>query len=322
MWVLMREGSAAKNLRDLAPVVDAWTSSRVCIVSDDRHPADLVGEGHLDHSLRVAVSAGLDPLIALRAVTLNPAVLYGFRDRGGIAPGYRADFAVLKDLKSFEVLSVYHRGRKVAEGGRMLEAIPRKDARETLSSVRLPADLEKRLMAYPRRGRVRVIGVEPAQITTRSEMSDASEAGPGKPLQFAAVIERHRGTGNVGLGFVRGFQLVAGALASTVSHDSHNVVTVGVSPEEACAAARAVERMGGGLAVVRGGELLASLPLTGRRPHVSGKRLGGRAPDGFLARGREGAGVRITRALYDALFPCAARHSRPQAHGQGPGGRR
>jgi len=261
MWLLIREGSAAKNLRDLVSAVDPWTSSRICIVSDDRHPADLVGEGHLDHSLRVAVSAGLDPLIALRAVTLNPALLYGFRDRGAIAPGYRADFAVLKDLENFEVLSVYHGGRRVAEGGRMLEGIARRDAGETLASVHLPGDLDMRLKAYPRRGRVRVIGVEPTQITTRSEVSDASAAGPGKPLQFAAVIERHRGTGNVGLGFVQGFQLVSGALASTVSHDSHNVVAVGVSPEEVCAAARAVERMGGGLAVVRNGELLASLPL-------------------------------------------------------------
>jgi adenine deaminase len=261
MWVFAREGSAAKNLRDLAPSIDSWTISRVCIVSDDRDPADLVREGHLDAALRVAVEAGLDPLWALRAVTLNPAVQRGFLDRGGIAPGYRADLVVLEDLQGFEALAVYHGGLKVAAGGHVLKPVRRKDAAETLSSVRIPADLERRLEAYPAKGRVRVIGVEPAQITTRAEEGEASEAGPGGGLQFAAVVERHRGTGNVGLGFVRGFGLSGGALASTVSHDSHNLLLVGVSPSEMAAAARAVERMGGGLAAVRDGEVLASLPL-------------------------------------------------------------
>lgn len=261
MWVFMREGSAAKNLRDLAPAVTPSTSSRICIVSDDRDPADLVREGHLDAALRVAVKAGLDPLWALRAVTLNPAVQRRFHDRGGIAPGYHADLVVLKDLREFEALAVYHHGLRVAEGGRMLQAVPRRDAADTLSSVRLPRDLEGKLRAFPAAGRVRVIGVEPAQITTRSEEGEASEAGPGNALQFAAVVERHRGTGNVGVGFVRGFGLSGGALASTVSHDSHNLVLVGVSPGEMAAAARAVERMGGGLAVVRDGEVLSSLPL-------------------------------------------------------------
>lgn len=260
MWILMREGSAAKNLRDLLPSVNGTTLSRVCIVTDDRHPADLIREGHLDNALRVAVRAGLDPIWALRAVTLNPANLYRMRDRGGIAPGYRADFAVLKDLESFEVLSVYHGGKKVAEAGRVIQAIARRDAAETHASVRLPGDLEEKLGAYPDKGRVKVIGVEPAQITTRSEVSDASEAGAGH-LQYAAVIERHKGTGNVGLGFVAGFGLKAGALASSVSHDSHNLVVVGVSPAEIAHAARAVERMGGGLAAVRDGEVVASLPL-------------------------------------------------------------
>lgn len=261
MWVLMREGSAAKNLASLTPAVTAGNLHRVCIASDDRHPDDLVREGHLDHALRVAVKAGLDPLWALRAVTLNPAALYGFRDRGGIGPGYRADLAVLRDLQDFEVLSVYHDGLKVAERGRLLAPIARKEAAGTLSSVHLPPDLEERLARFPASGRVRVIGVEPAQITTRSETGDAEEAGAGKLLQFAAVIERHRGTGNVGLGFVSGFGLKAGAFASTVSHDSHNCVTVGVSPREMAHAASVVAAMGGGFAVVREGRVMATLSL-------------------------------------------------------------
>jgi len=274
MWVLMREGSAAKNLRDLAPVVTRANAHRLCIASDDRHPDDLVREGHLDHALRVAVAAGIDPLLALRFVTLNPATLYQFRDRGGIAPSYRADLVVLRDLSGFEVLSVFHRGIRVAERGEMTAQIGRKDTAGTLSSVHLPDGLEARLSRHPASGRVRVIGIEPAQITTRDGRGEASDAGPGKALQFAAVVERHRGTGNVGLGFVSGFGLTGGALASTVSHDSHNCVLVGTSPREMAHAARTVAEMGGGQAVVRGGSVLAALPLP-----VAGLMSTGRASD-------------------------------------------
>lgn len=274
MWVLMREGSAAKNLRDLASAVTPGNAHRLCIASDDRHPGDLIREGHLDHALRVAVAAGIDPVLALRFVTLNPASLYHFRDRGGIAPSYLADLVVLKDLADFEILSVYHRGIRVAERGEMLMEISRRDTSGTLSSVRLPKDLEASLARYPAGGRVRVIGVEPEQIITRNEVGEASQAGPGKPLQFAAVVERHRGTGNVGLGFVSGFGMTGGALASTVSHDSHNCVLVGTSSREMAHAARTVAEMGGGQAVVRDGSVLAALPLP-----VAGLMSTGRASD-------------------------------------------
>jgi adenine deaminase len=261
MVLFLREGSAAKNLRDLLPAVTAGNLHRVCIASDDRHPEDLMREGHLDHSLRLAVSAGLDPMWALCMVTLNPARVYGWMDRGGIAPGYRADLVVLDNLRDFGVREVWHGGMRVAERGEIIQPIPRRDASATLSSVRLPATLGAKLRAFPTSGRARVIGVEPAQIVTRNETGDLGDAGPGKDIQFAAVVERHRGTGNVGLGLLRGFNLKAGAFASTVSHDSHNLVLVGVSPSEMEAAARAVAQMGGGLAVVRDGEVKASCPL-------------------------------------------------------------
>ncbi len=297
MWVLMREGSAAKNLRDLASLVTPANAHRICIASDDRHPDDLVREGHLDHALRVAVEAGIDPLMAVRFVTLNPATLYGFRDRGGIAPSYLADLVVLSDLRKFDVLSVFHRGLRVAEHGEMLAEIPRRDARGTLASVHLPRDLQEKLGAYPAAGRVRVIGVEPEQIVTRSEVGDASEAGPGKTLQFAAVVERHRNTGNVGLGFVSGFGLAGGALASTVSHDSHNCVLVGTSPVEMAHAARVVAEMGGGQAVVRGGEVLAALPLP-----VAGLMSTARAADVALELERLHAAARACGCLLPAPF--------------------
>ena len=261
MWVLMREGSAAKNLRELIPAVDAGNAHRICIASDDRHPDDLVSEGHLDHSLRVAVGAGLDPMLALRMVTLNPATLYRLEGRGAIAPGYRADLVVLEDMKDFRVASVYRFGAKVAEDGKLLAPINRAASAASSSGVKLPADLRTKLNAYPAAGKVRVIGVSGAQIVTSSEIADASDAGPSRLLQFAAVVERHRGTGNVGLAFVKGFGLKAGALASTVAHDSHNLVMVGTSPVELESAANAVAEMGGGLVVASGGKVLARLPL-------------------------------------------------------------
>ncbi len=289
MWVFMREGSAARNLKDLVPVVDAGTLGRLCIASDDRHPDDLVREGHMDNALRVAVGGGVDPLWAIRMVTLNPAQVYGFRDRGGIAPGFRADLVVLEDLRDFTVREVYHGGRKVAENGRLLAPAERKPADAMLSSVRLPGDLETRLEAYPASGRVRVIGVEPAQITTRSEIGEASDAGSSKPLQFLAVVERHRGTGNVGLGFAQGFDMEGGAFASTVSHDSHNLVLVGTSPSELAHAARTVEEMGGGFAVVRSGEVLARLPLT---------------VGGLMSRGDARETARALGEIHDAARAC------------------
>ncbi len=261
MYLFMREGSAAKNFLDLLPAVNPGNIHRACIVSDDLHPDDLLREGHMDRVLRKGAAAGQNPLDLIRMVTLNPASAYGLKWRGGIAPAYYADLVVLEDLRGFKVREVYHRGVRVASNGELLARISRKNASDVLSSVHLPAGLAGRLGSFPRSGRVRVIGVEPSQITTRSETGDASESGPGKPLQFAAVIERHGANGNVGLGFVSGFGLKRGAIASTVSHDSHNLVAVGCTAGEIEFAARTVASMGGGLAAVHGDEVLAKLPL-------------------------------------------------------------
>jgi adenine deaminase len=204
-----------------------------------------------------------------------------------VAPGYRADLVVLGDLRGFAVQQVWHGGKKVAEGGALLEPIGRKDAGGALSSVHLPPDLGAKLGAYPASGRARVIGVDGAQIVTRKEEGDLSAAGVGG-IQFAAVVERHRGSGNVGLGLVRGFGMTSGALASTVSHDSHNLVIVGVSPREMEVAASAVAQMGGGLAVVRDGKVKAScpLPVAGLMSQGSAADVA-RALDGLHAAARE-----------------------------------
>lgn len=258
-FILAREGSASKNLGETLKALDRFSISRAAIVSDDRHPGSLLEEGHLDSSLRKAVAAGLSPIDALRLVTINPASAYRLTRKGAVAPGYYADLAVLEDLSSFKASSVYHRGTLAARDGKLIKGSSILEYSSVVSSVHLPPDLEARLV-YPEEGNVNVIKVSGDQILTRKEIRPASEA-KGGCLNFAAVIERHGKNGNVGVGFVSGFGLKSGAIASTVSHDSHNIVAVGASPSELAFAVRSLAGMGGGYAAVRDGEVLASLPL-------------------------------------------------------------
>ena len=265
MYAYIREGSTAKNLEALLPVVDATTAARCIFVSDDRQPKDLLEEGHMDFILRKAVGLGLDPVTAVRMVTLNTARRFGLRARGGIVPGWRADLVVVEDLRGFKALQVYKRGVKVAEDGELLADVkpgPRAPGAMNIGWNKM-AGIETRAAG----GRMLVIGVVPDQIITRRlEERPTVEGGLAVPdsardLLKVCVFERHRGTGNVGVGFVKGFGLRGGALASTVAHDSHNLVAVGAGDGDILAAARAVERMGGGQAVVERGEVLADLPL-------------------------------------------------------------
>jgi adenine deaminase len=265
MYIYIREGSTARNLEALLPIVNLETARRCIFVDDDRQPGDLLDEGHMDFILRKAVGMGLDPVTAVRMVTLNPASRFGLRGRGGIVPGWRADLVVLEDLADFRVLQVYKDGKKVAENGELLAEVSSGPAAPgamvldwgKIPGVEVRAEGEKML----------VIGVVPDQIITRKlEEKPSVEEGravcdTSRDLLKICVFERHRGTGNVGVGFIRGFGLREGALASTVAHDSHNLMVVGSSDGDILAAARVVERMGGGQAVIRNGQVLAELPL-------------------------------------------------------------
>ncbi len=265
MFIYIREGSTARNMEALLPIVGTASAGRCIFVDDDRQPKDLLDEGHMDHILRKAVRLGLDPITAVRMVTLYPARRFALARRGGIVPGWRADLAVLEDLEHFRVLQVYKEGEMVAEGGELAVEVP--------AGVAAPAAMR---IAWERTGgigvraqgeRMLVIGVTPNQIVT-STLTEAVKVKGGmavsdvsRDLLKACVFERHRGTGNVGIGFMRGFGLREGAMASTVAHDSHNLIALGTSDGEIMAAAKAVERMGGGQVVVRGGEVVADLPL-------------------------------------------------------------
>jgi adenine deaminase len=257
-FILAREGSASKNLQECLKVINSNNSSRFAIVSDDRHPESLFYEGHIDDSLRKAVCWGLDPIEAIKLVTINPAVFMGLKNKGAIAPSYFADIVVLKDLKNFEVEMVFYKGEVCAQNGKMLKKVKIRKDKKVLSSIKISGSFEEKIV-FPEEGKVRVIKVFGDQILTKEEFSDIDEAKSGK-INYAAVIERHGINGNVGLGFVSGFNLKKGALASTVSHDSHNIVAVGKTPDDIVKVVKALKKCGGGI-VAFDGEEYFSLPL-------------------------------------------------------------
>jgi adenine deaminase len=267
MRIMIREGSQAKNLQDLLPLINSCQSRRCSLVTDDRHPDDLAGEGHLNHVLKKAIGLGLDPLLAVQMATLNTAEYFGLRRLGAVAPGYQADLVILKSLAGMEVEAVVKRGLVVAREGRYAGAPLHAHPDRLGSSMNIRDLAEDRFRLPSRDGLARVIELVPGQILTRNlRQRIAVRDGrvlflPGEDLDLLACVERHRGTGQVGLGLVKGFGLQRGALASSVAHDSHNVLVLGREPKEMAAAVRAVEAMKGGLAVVLDGKALAQIPL-------------------------------------------------------------
>lgn len=267
MHIMLREGSVTKNLRDLLPAVTCENLSRCFFATDDRHPKDLLEKGHIDHMIRLAVREGLDPVSAIRMATINTAQYYRLSDLGAIAPGYVADLVIADDLESFSVRKVMKSGRFVAEDGKMIVSRPDLPHSSLRSSINIkwlePGDF--RIEA--KGDRVRVIDLVPDQIITRCEVEDANivdgELVPDteRDLLHVAVVERHHASDNIGKAVVRGFGLKHGAIASSVAHDSHNIVVVGTSTEDMMAAVVEISKMKGGLVVVRDGELVEGLPL-------------------------------------------------------------
>jgi adenine deaminase len=266
LTVFLREATNARNLRALLPLISAVTERHLCLCTDDRQPADLLEEGSIDHLLRIAIAEGIDPVTAFRLGTLNTAEHYGLHDRGAVAPGRRADLVVFSDLSAPRAEIVFRGGVEVARDGKLLNDQPRPPAATMPRTVHL--DPDRLDFAIPATGgRIRVIGAIPDQLLTEHlEMDAAVKNGlamsdPDRDLLKMAVVERHHGTGRTGLGFVRGIGLREGAIASTVAHDHHNLVVIGADDGSMRTAARAVAGADGGLAVARGGEILALLPL-------------------------------------------------------------
>lgn len=265
MFVFLREGTSAKNLLDLLPVANASNSARLCLCTDDRDPADLLSLGHIDYIIRMACDAGVAPLTAIQMATINTARRLGLKGVGAIAPGYRADIAVFDDLESLTVEMVFKSGELVAADGALEADIPEPSG---LASTMNVAGFSAGSLRIEGKGRARVIGITPGQLVTESLVADVpfedaeAMADTASDTLKIAVVERHIGTGNVGVSFVRGFGLKRGALASSVAHDSHNIVVVGCSDEDMVAAVQAVIEMGGGQAVVGDGVVKASVELS------------------------------------------------------------
>lgn len=266
MTIFIREATGARNLNALLPLLTPMNERRICFCTDDRQPSDLLEEGSIDHMVRTAIAAGLDPVTAIRVATLNPAEYFRLHDRGAIAPGRRADLVVFSDLHDVRPEMVYRGGRLVAQDSRMLEWD--RPERESKARGTVNVDWSSVSLQIPAEGRqVRVIGVIPDQIVTAHLVEEAKTengfcvADPGRDILKLAIIERHRATGNVGLGFVKGLGLKRGALASTVAHDHHNIIVAGADDESMMTGAQAVASTQGGMAVAEGEAVIAHLPL-------------------------------------------------------------
>ncbi|HEX2293422.1 MAG TPA: adenine deaminase [Gaiellaceae bacterium] len=262
MWVLIREASGARNLHALLPLVQEFGPHRLAFCTDDREPEHIAEEGHVNSMVREAVAAGVAPEDALVMATFNPAQWHGLHDYGALAPGYHADVLVLRDLETFVPELVLKGGEPVGE---ITELEVPEWVRHT---VRIrPLSTNDLVIPWSGNGTARVIGIVPDQIVTDSLAEEPlvqngrAVSDPDRDLLKIAVVERHLGTGRVGLGFVRGFGLRSGALASTVAHDAHNVVVVGVKDDDMLRAVRRLADTGGGVVVVDGGIVKAELRL-------------------------------------------------------------
>ena len=262
MWVLIREASMARNLHALLPLVEEFGTARIAFCTDDKDPDDIAENGHINGMVRDAVAAGIAPEEALVLASLNPALWHELDHLGALAPGYQADVLVLPNLESFAPELVLKRGHPVEE-------IARSEVPEWIKhTVRIgPIGAERFRIDWQKGARAHVIGLVPDQIVTESLVEELTVrdgeavADPERDVAKIGVIERHLGTGRTGLGFVRGFGLERGALGSTVAHDAHNIVVVGMNDADMVRAVDRLAELGGGIVAVDNGEVLAELPL-------------------------------------------------------------
>jgi adenine deaminase len=306
MIILIREATNAQNLRPLLPLVTPENSRRICWCTDDRQPADLLDAGSIDHMIRVAIAeGGLDPITAIRMGTLNTAEYFRLYDRGALAPGRRADLWVFSDLRAPRAEAVYCGGQMVAQHGQIVIEITPPAVSPLPRSMNINWD-GVNFTIPASSARARVIGSLENQLITDHRIEDVTvkngyaEADPSRDILKMAVIERHHASGNVGKGFIHGIGLRRGAIAGTVAHDHHNLVVIGADDASMMTAARAVDRMGGGLVAVDGENVLAELPLpvgglmSDRPIHevraaldrlldVAGRALGSHLHDPFMA---------------------------------------
>ena len=269
--VMIRQGTAARNLKALLPLFEEPWASHCMLATDDKHPADLITNGHIDSIIREAVSYGKSPIVGIQMATIQAAEYYGLSRIGAVAPGYQADLLLLNDLDTVDVGEVYKAGKLVARDGESEAFVrPRADSdiwKAVRSSFLMDPVSEESFQIPEMKRKCRVIQVVPSElITLETEAEIDTKEKNGIDLERdilkIAVIERHMHTGHIGIGFIKGIGLKSGAIASSVSHDSHNLIVIGTNEKDMATVANHVRETGGGLAASRNGEILADMPLT------------------------------------------------------------
>lgn len=267
MYIMIREGSAAKNLETLLPLIKDHDSRHCLFVTDDLDPHDILDKGHINSLVKKAIHLGVHPIKAFQMATINTAAYFRLKGLGAVLPGYHADFIVLENLEDVSIVEVYSKGKKIAEKGSLLRPSATPSQSKSIGKVNVSWNKVGSLAVECQSQIANIIGVVPNQIITkkivdRCRVVDGCLKSDTKTDTLKiAVIERHKGTGNFAVGLIRGFGLKNGALASSVAHDSHNIVVVGVTEEDMLAAAREVANQGGGMAVTDNGQIIASLAL-------------------------------------------------------------
>lgn len=277
MYVLIREGTAAKNLIDILSAVNESNISRFCLCTDDKHIDDIKENGSINYSVRKCIECGLKPEMAIKMATINTSLVYNLQDKGAIAPGYKADFIILDDLKTFKINSVYKSGELVAENGDLVcdSSIIKSKDNKIVNTVNFKdVNKESFRIDITNKDIINVIEIIPNKLETNhikvkinNNISESIgenkyfKASPEEDLLKIAVVERHKKSGNIGLGVLKGLKIKSGAIGTTIAHDSHNIILVGTNDRDLLIAANELKSMGGGIVVVKDGKIIGSIKL-------------------------------------------------------------
>lgn len=267
MYIMLREGSVTKNLIDLLPLIDSENSRRCFFCCDDRHPKDLIEEGHINYIIKTAIQEGIPPITAIKMATLNTAEYFRLRKLGAIAPGYSADVVIFDNFKEFNILKVFKDGKLVAENGKLLDLNPKPLEVPIRGSINIKWLRLKDFQIADKGGKCRIIKIIPGQVITE-EIIERPKIKNGlviadveKDILKVAVIERHQASEKVSIGLVNGIGLKSGAVGSSVAHDCHNIIIVGTNEKDMLNVGAAIAKMGGGLAISVDEKIINSLPL-------------------------------------------------------------
>lgn len=271
IYVFMRQGTAAKNLKELSSAVTNFNSRRICLCTDDKHVDEFIKEGSIDNCIRLCIENGINPITAIQMATLNPAECYNLKFNGAIAPGYKADFLILDNLKEFKINSVYKNGNLVVSEGNLVEEFNiNSSLREFPNTVNFKALNKSNLKINSlNKSILNVVEIIPNKLETKHLKINLSDLGNPeffssnieKDLLKVAIVERHQATGNIGLAVLKGLKLQSGALATTIAHDSHNIIVCGTNDEDMLLALEELKSIKGGIVITENNKVLASLSL-------------------------------------------------------------